>query len=230
VSSESVRSRQEIIDELIKLKEAIERTLLDIREFMNNLENPFNYIALVTKDAKPKGIEIDKEKASSIESSSKASSGKDVSEISRKIEKPRSKKTLKAHSIRDIDEDELLEKLVKNTLTFTKHEEYEKSSDLSFINALLNIYIMIKYYGISEDRVETTLNILHNYGLISRRTFRIYMAALELLSEIIDVRNSGIEEFIKLLSSIMKVNGNEVMAKLLMLILSLYKSYEVEVI
>lgn len=229
MSSESVRSRQEIIDELIKLKEAIERTLLDIREFMNNLENPFNYIALVTREAKPKGVEINEEKASSIESSSKASDGKDVSEIGRKVEKPRGKKILKVHNTKNID-DELLEKLVKNALTSTKHEEYEKSSDLSFINALLNIYIMIKYYGISEDRVETTLNILHNYGLISRRTFRIYMAALELLSEIIDARNSGIEEFIKLLSSIMKVNGNEVMAKLLMLILSLHRSYEVEVV
>ena len=56
----SLRKRlEELEEEVRKLKEPLETTLMDVREIISNLENPFNYVASILELDKLKGGERD---------------------------------------------------------------------------------------------------------------------------------------------------------------------------
>ena len=230
---------KKLIEDFVKLKETIENTLLEIRELLNTVENPFTYITTLIKESdlgKLKKIEeprkvIEKREKEKVErevtqekQENKKFEGIHATDIENVVSTRSNSRSLELLTLTQTPEiNEVLEKLK----LFQEISRKSSNEGIEFINAFLNVFILLRYLNLDETKVEELLNTLYNYGLISKRLFKIYIACLQILTNVLDYRENDVFQILNVLSFILKVLGNDELSRIITLILKLCKPYEI---
>ncbi len=200
------------LDEVLRLKEAVESTLMELREMLNRLENPFSYITSLLEDLRISHAETRREHRARSKDS-RAAESSDLKDVV-KIEEP----------------GQISDESVLTRISELQAMGRDPRLGVEFLTAFLSTYIALKHLGFDEDMLESMLNTLHSYGLISKRVFKLYIASLNMLTEVVDYRESDVFQILNVLSLALRLAGYDEISRAVSLIVRACRPYEIVVV